>query len=106
MFGSQSCHTSEDAHNCYVLLVIGANPWIAHGFPNARDHLNHIRKDPARKLIVVDPRRSETARMADLHLAVRRVLTRSCLARCWPHWSDRIRSTMTLSGSTRSALRR
>ena len=71
MFGSQTCHTSEDVHNCDLLLVIGANPWIAHGFPNARDHLNHIRKDPARKLIVVDPRRSETAQMADLHLAVR-----------------------------------
>ena len=53
------------------LLVIGANPWIAHGFPNARDHLNQIRKDPARKLIVIDPRRTETAEMADLHLAVR-----------------------------------
>src|SRR2546425_6520461 len=40
-------------------------------FPNARDHLNQIRKDPARKLIVVDPRRTETAGLADLHLAVR-----------------------------------
>ena len=30
-----------------------------------------IRKDPARKLIVIDPRRTETAEMADLHLAVR-----------------------------------
>jgi len=71
MFGSQTCHTAEDVHHCDLLLVIGANPWIAHGFPNARDHLNQIRKDPARKLIVVDPRRSETAEMADLHFAVR-----------------------------------
>ena len=71
MFGSQTCHTAEDIHHCDLLFVIGANPWIAHGFPNARDHLNQIRKDPARKLIVVDPRRSETADMADLHLAVR-----------------------------------
>jgi Anaerobic dehydrogenases, typically selenocysteine-containing len=71
MFGSQTCHTAEDVHHCDLLLVIGANPWIAHGFPNARDHLNQIRKDPARKLIVIDPRRTETAEMADLHLAVR-----------------------------------
>ncbi|MGB8400284.1 molybdopterin-dependent oxidoreductase [Bradyrhizobium sp.] len=71
MFGSQTCHTAEDVHHCDLLFVIGANPWVAHGFPNARDHLNQIRKDPARKLIVVDPRRSETADMADLHLAVR-----------------------------------
>ena len=71
MFGSQTCHTAEDVHHCDLLFVIGANPWIAHGFPNARDHLNQIRKDPDRKLIVIDPRRSETAEMADPHLAVR-----------------------------------
>src|SRR3954469_8064923 len=71
MFGSQTCHTAEDVHHCDLLLVIGANPWIAHGFPNARDHLNQIRKDPTRKLIVIDPRRTETAEMADLHFAVR-----------------------------------
>ncbi|HLZ01759.1 MAG TPA: molybdopterin-dependent oxidoreductase [Bradyrhizobium sp.] len=71
LFGSQTCHTAEDVHHCDLLFVIGANPWIAHGFPNARDHLNRIRKDPARKLIVIDPRRTETAEMADLHLAVR-----------------------------------
>ena len=71
MFGSQTCHTAEDVHHCDLLFVIGANPWIAHGFPNARDHLNDIRKDPNRKMIVIDPRRSETAEMADLHLAVR-----------------------------------
>jgi anaerobic selenocysteine-containing dehydrogenase len=46
MFGSQTCHTAEDVHHCDLLFVIGANPWIAHGFPNARDHLNDIRKDP------------------------------------------------------------
>ncbi len=71
MFGSQTCHTAEDVHHCDLLFVIGANPWIAHGFPNARDHLNQIRKDPDRKMIVIDPRRSETAEMADLHLSVR-----------------------------------
>ena len=71
MFGSQTCHTAEDVEHCDLLFVIGANPWVAHGFPNARDHLNRIRKDPVRKLVVVDPRRSETAAMADLHIALR-----------------------------------
>ena len=71
LFGSQICHTAEDVHHCDLLFVIGANPWIAHGFPNARDQLNQIRKNPNRKLIVIDPRRTETAEMADLHLAVR-----------------------------------
>jgi anaerobic selenocysteine-containing dehydrogenase len=71
MFGSQTCHTAEDVHHCDLLFVIGANPWIAHGFPNARDQLNQIRNEPDRKLVVIDPRRTETAEMADLHLAVR-----------------------------------
>ncbi|MGH6778547.1 MAG: molybdopterin-dependent oxidoreductase [Bradyrhizobium sp.] len=71
LFGSQACHTAEDVHHCDLLLVIGANPWVAHGFPNARDRLNQIRRDPNRKLIVIDPRRTETAEMADLHLSVR-----------------------------------
>jgi anaerobic selenocysteine-containing dehydrogenase len=71
LFGSQTCHTTEDIHHCDLLLAIGCNPWLAHGFVNARDQLNQIRKDPARKLIVVDPRRTETAEHADLHMAVR-----------------------------------
>ena len=71
LFGSQTCHTAEDVEQCDLLLVIGANPWLAHGFPNARDHLNAIRKDPNRSLVVIGPRRTETAEVADLHLAVR-----------------------------------
>ena len=71
LFGSQTCHTAEDVEHCDLLLVIGANPWLAHGFPNARDQLNAIRKDPHRSLVVIDPRRTETADVADLHIAVR-----------------------------------
>jgi hypothetical protein len=106
MFGSQTCHTAEDVHYCDLLLVIGANLWIAHGFPNARDHLNQIRKDPARKLIVIDPRRTETAEMADLHLAVRPGADAFLLARCWPRLSGPTGSIMPSLRSTRPASRR
>lgn len=71
LFGSQMCHTAEDIHHCDLLLVLGANPRLAHGFTNARDQLNGLRKNPQRKLVVVDPRRTETAEMADLHIALR-----------------------------------
>ena len=71
LFGSQMCHTGEDIHHCDLLLVLGANPRLAHGFTNARDQLNGLRKDPGRKLVVVDPRRTETADNADLHIALR-----------------------------------
>lgn len=71
LFGAQSCHGAEDIEHCDLLLVLGANPWLAHGFANARQQLNEIAKDPARKLIVIDPRRTETAELADVHVAVR-----------------------------------
>jgi anaerobic selenocysteine-containing dehydrogenase len=36
LFGSQTCHTSEDVHHCDLLFAIGCNPWAAHGFSKAR----------------------------------------------------------------------
>ncbi|MGQ0623997.1 MAG: molybdopterin-dependent oxidoreductase [Sporichthyaceae bacterium] len=71
LFGSQICHTSEDIEECDLLVVIGANPWQAHGFRNARRELNEIKNDPDRRLVVIDPRRTETADIADLHLGLR-----------------------------------
>jgi len=71
MFGSQACHTSEGIEECDLLLVIGCNPWLAHGFNNARHALNDIKNNPDRKMIVVDPRRTETADVAELHLPLR-----------------------------------
>jgi len=60
-----------DFEHCEVALILGKNPWHSHGIPRARVTLREIARDPARTLIVVDPRRSETADIADLHLAVR-----------------------------------
>jgi anaerobic selenocysteine-containing dehydrogenase len=71
MYGGQTCHTAEDADECDLLLVIGCNPWLAHGFNRARTVLNEIKNNPARKLVVVDPRHTETAAMADVHLPLR-----------------------------------
>ncbi|MGE0487057.1 MAG: molybdopterin-dependent oxidoreductase [Gammaproteobacteria bacterium] len=71
LFGAQTCHTAEDVEHCDLLVVLGANPWLAHGFSNARQQLKAIAKDPARRLVVIDPRRTETAEQADLHVAIR-----------------------------------
>lgn len=60
-----------DFEHCEVALLIGKNPWHSHGIPRARLTLREISRDPARTLIVIDPRRSETADIADVHLAVR-----------------------------------
>src|SRR6187549_3987161 len=63
--------TRADFEHCDVALFIGKNPWHSHSIPRARVTLKEIAQDPARTLIVVDPRRTETAELADIHLAVR-----------------------------------
>lgn len=71
LFGDQRCHTTEDVEHAQLVLIVGANPFQAHGIPNARDTLRALSRDPSRTMVVVDPRRTETARMADLHLQLR-----------------------------------
>jgi len=60
-----------DFEHCEVALFVGKNPWHSHGIPRARTTLKEIARDPERCLIVVDPRRTETAELADIHLQVR-----------------------------------
>ncbi|MEO1228068.1 MAG: molybdopterin-dependent oxidoreductase [Myxococcota bacterium] len=61
--------TRADFEHCQVGVFIGKNPWQSHSFPRARVTLKEMARDPERTLIVIDPRRSETAAMADIHLA-------------------------------------
>jgi formate dehydrogenase len=65
------CHTAPDFARAEVAMLVGKNPWQTHGFARARVVLREIARDPARTLIVIDPRRSETAALADIHLQVR-----------------------------------
>ena len=63
--------TRADFEHCDVALFIGKNPWHSHSLPRARVTLKEISQDPERTLIVIDPRRTETAELADIHLPVR-----------------------------------
>jgi len=63
--------TRADFEHCEVGVFIGKNPWFSHGIPRARVTLREISRDPGRSLVVIDPRRSETAELADFHLQVR-----------------------------------
>lgn len=60
-----------DFEHAEVAVFLGKNPFQSHGFARTRVILREIQKDPNRSMIVIDPRRSETAEMADYHLAVR-----------------------------------
>ena len=63
--------TRADFEHCDVALFLGKNPWHSHSIPRARVTLKEIAQDPARTMIVIDPRRTETADLADIHLQVR-----------------------------------
>jgi anaerobic selenocysteine-containing dehydrogenase len=71
LFGRQTCHVTEGVEEAELVVLIGTNPWQAHGVRNARETLKKIAQDPARRLVVIDPNRTESAAMADLHLQVR-----------------------------------
>ena len=60
-----------DFEGCDVALMMGKNAWQTNGFQRARIVIQEISKDPNRTLIVFDPRRTETAEHADIHLAVK-----------------------------------
>ena len=73
-----------DFEHSEVALFVGKNPWQSHGFPHARTTLKEIANDPDRALVVIDPRRSETAALSDesggFHLQVRPGTDAWCLA--------------------------
>jgi anaerobic selenocysteine-containing dehydrogenase len=71
LFGHQGCHTTEDIEHADLVIFMGTNPWQSHGIPNAREVLQAIARDPKRTMIVIDPVRTETAKLADVHLALR-----------------------------------
>jgi anaerobic selenocysteine-containing dehydrogenase len=62
-----------DLERCDYLLCVGANPVVSNGSaftaPDVRGKLRALRARGG-KLVVVDPRRSETAREADRHVAI------------------------------------
>ncbi len=68
LYGAPKCHTTPDFEHAEVAIFLGKNPWQSHGSPRTRVMLKAIAADPARTLIVIDPRRSETAELADIHI--------------------------------------
>ncbi|MHB1372346.1 MAG: nitrate reductase [Thauera sp.] len=59
----------EDFDHADLVLIAGANPAWAHPVAFRRIEAARARR-PDMKIVVVDPRRTDTAAMADLHLAI------------------------------------
>lgn len=74
MFGGLASMPIPDIDNSDYFVLIGANPLQSNGSfltaPGVPNRLRAIQKRGG-KVVVVDPRRSETAQMADWHLSVR-----------------------------------
>lgn len=62
---SAATNSIEDLDLAKLIMVVGANPTESHPVVGARIKLAHRRGVP---LIVIDPRRTEVARLADFHL--------------------------------------
>ncbi|MBP1760851.1 MAG: anaerobic dehydrogenase, typically selenocysteine-containing [Firmicutes bacterium] len=69
--GKQSLVTMSDVHNADTVVAWGWNGWMSHQEPRTRELILKLKKDPNKKLIVIDPRRSETAERSDIHLPIR-----------------------------------
>ena len=73
-------HTRGDVEHTEVAVFLGKNPWLSHGFPEARRVMREIANDPSRSMIVIDPVRTKSAELADFHLAVKPGTDAFCVA--------------------------
>lgn len=74
MYGAQTVLPIPDLDRTDFLLVLGANPIVSNGSimtaPNCRERLRALH-DRGGRLVVIDPRRTETAELADEHIFIR-----------------------------------
>jgi anaerobic selenocysteine-containing dehydrogenase len=70
-FGRQYMHPFPDINGSDFLVFWGANPMVSHDIPNAPVVLRNKKKEQGFLMAVVDPRVSETAKLADIHLRLR-----------------------------------
>jgi anaerobic selenocysteine-containing dehydrogenase len=71
MLGKQYNVAVPDEHHAEMLVGWGWNGMESHQMPRAPIVLKEFSKDENRLLVVIDPRKSETAAIGDIHLPVR-----------------------------------
>ena len=70
-FGDQNLHSIPHLDKTDMLLAVGWNPMMSHNTPQTRRVFTKFSKGPEKLLVVIDPRRSATARIADIHLPIK-----------------------------------
>ncbi|GAB6146541.1 molybdopterin-containing oxidoreductase family protein [Desulfocicer niacini] len=71
MLGKQYNVAIPDEHGCDMLVGWGWNGMESHQMPRGPRVLSQMSKDPEKTLVIIDPRKSETAAIADMHLSLR-----------------------------------
>ncbi|THB81584.1 MAG: molybdopterin dinucleotide-binding protein [Desulfobacteraceae bacterium] len=71
MLGRQYNIAIPDEHNTDMLVGWGWNGMESHQMPRAPIVLREFSKNPEKVLVIIDPRKSETADIANIHLPVR-----------------------------------
>jgi anaerobic selenocysteine-containing dehydrogenase len=71
MLGRQNRFPIPDEHHADMLLAVGWNGMVSHQMPRAPIVLREFSNNPDKLLAVIDPRRSETAQIANIHVPVR-----------------------------------
>ena len=71
IYGDQAHFTEPDENYNEVIIYWGSNSYVSHQFPNAKRICRGFSQAADKMVIAVDPRVSETARMADMHIRPR-----------------------------------
>ena len=93
--GRQTDFQIPDEQRADMLLAVGWNGMESHQMPRAPLMLKEFSNNPDKLLVVVDPRRSKTADLADIHLPVRpgtdALMVRAMIAIILENgWEDRV----------------
>ena len=70
LMGRQNKFPIPDEHGADMLLAIGWNGMVSHQMPRAPLILKEFSRNPEKLLVSIDPRKSETARAANIHIAL------------------------------------
>lgn len=71
LFGRQNTNYCEPVGEAEYVMILGANPVQAHGIPKARPTINEVSRNKEKTLVVIDVRKSETAKKADIFMQVK-----------------------------------
>ncbi len=71
LFGRQNTNYCEPVGEAEYVMILGANPVQSHGIPKARPTINEVSKNENKTLVVIDVRKTDTAKKADIFMQVK-----------------------------------